>query len=221
MDIAANLKNLVRSLPQGVKLVAVSKTHGNDTIMHAYNAGQRAFGENRVQEMLQKQPGLPADIQWHYIGHLQTNKVKYLAPFVSMIHAVDSFKLIKEINKQAARINRVIPCLLQVHIAEEETKFGLSPDELPELIARLADVPLGNVEIQGLMGMATFTDDTEQVRKEFRLLRQLFDNIRTGHNDIFPNFRELSMGMSNDYLIAIEEGSTLVRVGSIIFGERQ
>jgi pyridoxal phosphate enzyme (YggS family) len=221
MDIAGNLKKMHNSLPESVKLVAVSKTHGPETIMEAYNAGHRAFGENRVQEMMEKQPVLPGDIEWHHIGHLQTNKVKYLAPFVSMIHAVDSMKLLKEVNKQAAKFNRVIPCLLQVHIAEEETKFGLSGEELSQLIEGITTSNFPNISLAGLMGMATFTEDTTLVRKEFRFLKRLFDNIKINYKDKLPQFKELSMGMSGDYSIAVEEGSTIVRVGSLIFGERE
>ncbi|HEY8511400.1 MAG TPA: YggS family pyridoxal phosphate-dependent enzyme [Cyclobacteriaceae bacterium] len=220
MNVENNISRLTRTLPAGCRLVAVSKTHGVDKIMAAYNAGQRIFGENRVQEMVEKQPQLPADIEWHMIGHLQRNKVKYIADFVALIHSVDSVKLLHEINRQGERVSRVIPCLIQVHIAEEETKFGFGPDEVPEVVTSPTTADLHHVEIRGLMGMATLTDDEEQIRREFRGLRELFDKIKTMNTPSNVRFTELSMGMSSDYQIAIEEGSTLVRIGSAIFGER-
>lgn len=202
-----------RTLTDGFKdkhvtLVAVSKTKPIEDIMELYRLGQRDFGENYVQELVEKQQNLPADIRWHFIGHLQTNKVKYIAPFVSLIESVDSLKLLKEIDKQALKNNRVIDCLLQVHIAQEETKFGLDEKELEELMSNHFD----NARICGLMGMATFTGDPAKLRKEFHYLKSLFDK--------YPSLQTLSMGMSSDYKIAVEEGSNMVRIGSLIFGER-
>ena len=220
MDIVKSLARIKSGLPDSVKLVAVSKTKSIEAIMEAYNSGQRVFGENKVQEMVDKQPQLPDDIEWHHIGHLQTNKVKYLAPFVDMIHAVDSEKLLVEIDKQAKKCARIIPCLLQVHIAEEETKFGLSEEELDNLIIRLVELNLKNAKIYGLMGMATYTVDDSQVKKEFRNLKNIFDRIQREHSELLVDFKDLSMGMSGDYPIAIEEGSTMVRIGSLIFGSR-
>ena len=213
MTIAKNLKALKTSLPEEVILVAVSKTKSNEAIMEAYATGQRLFGENKVQEMVQKHETLPKDIEWHMIGHLQRNKVKYMASFVHLIHGVDTEKLLVEINKQAAKHQRSIPCLLQVHIAEESTKFGFAESELTDLIGRKDEFP--NVEIKGLMGMASFTDNTEQVQQEFRGLKKLFDQFFKKTDTVV-----LSMGMSGDYPIAIAEGSTLIRVGSKIFGAR-
>lgn len=207
---------------KGVTLVAVSKTKPVGDIQELYNLGQRDFGENYVQELGEKQPLLPADIRWHYIGHLQSNKVKYIAPFVYMIHAVDSFKLLLEINKQAAKNNRVIDVLLQVYIADEETKFGLDEKELVELLdyyeAQKAD--LQNIHICGLMGMASFTEDEKQVRTEFSKLHNLFQFLKQSYFLTSPHFNTISMGMSGDYTIAIEEGSTMVRIGSLLFGAR-
>ena len=213
MTIAKNLKALKTSLPEEVILVAVSKTKSNKAIMEAYATGQRVFGENKVQEMVQKHETLPKDIEWHMIGHLQRNKVKYMASFVHLIHGVDTEKLLVEINKQAAKHQRSIPCLLQVHIAEESTKFGFAESELTDMIGRKDEFP--NVEIKGLMGMASFTDNTEQVQQEFRGLKKLFDQFFKKMDTAV-----LSMGMSGDYPIAIAEGSTLIRVGSKIFGAR-
>lgn len=202
----------------GATLVAVSKTKPVDAIREMYDAGQRDFGENKVQEMQEKAPQLPDDIRWHLIGHLQRNKVKYIASYVHMIHAVDSPELLAEIDKQAARVNRVIPVLLQVHIAEEETKFGFDAEELR---AFLGDRPVyQNVRISGLMGMATFTDDMTQVRKEFHGLKLLFDELKQTYFAGDEHFMHLSMGMSSDYEIALEEGSTLVRIGTLLFGAR-
>jgi len=202
------------------KLVAVTKTKPVSLLQQAYEAGCKRFGENRVQEMAEKQPQLPADIEWHLIGHLQTNKVKYIAPFVALIHSVDSPKLLEEIHKQAAKNARVIPCLLQIYIAQEETKFGLSFEEAEELFLSGKVETLTGIEITGLMGMATFTENREQIRREFRSLKQFFEKLKT--MPLPPNVRmqQLSMGMSGDYDIAIEEGSTLIRVGSAIFGSR-
>ena len=216
MSIKDNLTKIKSELPENVTLVAVSKTKPNEDILEAYHAGQRIFGENKVQEMVQKWEELPKDIQWHMIGHLQRNKVKYMAGFVSLIHGVDSPRLLREINKQAKKHDRVIPCLLQIHIAEEDTKFGLDEKELNELIDSDAFKEMENIKIVGLMGMATFTDDKDQVRKEFAQLKSIFDALKNK----LPHISILSMGMSGDYTIAIEEGSTMVRIGSSIFGAR-
>jgi len=201
-----------------VTLVAVSKTKPVEDILELYNLGQRDFGENYVQELVEKHEQLPKDIRWHFIGHLQSNKAKQIAPFISLIHSVDSEKLLKEINKQAARNNRVIDCLLQVHIAKEETKFGLDENELKELFTSNLKT-YKNVFVKGLMGMASFTDNQEMVRKEFQLLKSLFD-IHTALQTSNVNFQTLSMGMSSDYNIAIEEGSNIVRIGNLLFGKR-
>jgi len=189
--------------------------------MEAYDAGERIFGESRVQELVQKQPELPADIQWHFIGHLQTNKIKFIVPFVKLIHGVDSWKVLNEINKQAEKAAKKTACLLQVHIADEETKFGFSEEELIDLISGNELQNLHNVQIAGLMGMATFTENENQVRKEFRSLKILFDKIKSEYFSNDEAFCELSMGMSQDYQIAIEEGSTMIRIGTSIFGERE
>jgi pyridoxal phosphate enzyme (YggS family) len=202
------------------KLVAVSKTHPVEKIKEAYDAGQRIFGENKVQEMCAKQPLLPRDIEWHLIGHLQTNKVKQIASFVSLIHSVDSLKLLEEINKQGKKVNRIIPCLFQVFIANEETKFGFDEKELIELIQSGKIESLDSVKVVGLMGMATFTDKNDQVRQEFRSLKNLFEKIKGMNLPTNLEMKELSMGMSQDYEIAIEGGSTLVRIGTAIFGSR-
>ena len=202
------------------RLVAVSKTHPASRILDLYHQGQRVFGENRPQEMLEKQAALPADIEWHQIGHLQTNKVKTIAPFVSLIHSVDSLRLLQEIDKQALKCQRVIDCLLQFHIAEEETKFGLSEAEAVELLQSAEFKALQNVRICGVMGMATFTDHTEQVRSEFRNLKSIFERLKAQFFIQQPHFKEISMGMSGDWELALEEGSTLLRIGSLIFGER-
>lgn len=205
---------------QNVTLVAVSKTHPPERILEIYHQGQRIFGENRAQEMLEKQAALPADIEWHLIGHLQTNKVKLIAPFVRMIHSVDSLRLLEEIDKQAAKAARKIDCLLQFHIAQEETKFGLDEAEARALLSSDTFRQMKNVRICGVMGMATFTDDEAQVRREFRLLKRIFEKLKQEFFSENPHFREISMGMSGDWRIAVEEGSTMVRVGSLIFGER-
>lgn len=220
MNIKNNIINLRQSLPPTCLLVAVSKTQPPEKIKEAYAAGQRAFGENKAQEMLQKYEAMPNDINWHMIGHLQSNKVKYIVPFVYLIHSVDSFKLLEEINKQGKKINRIIPCLLQIHIAEEDTKFGFSPAEVEKLFQDDSLRELHHVKITGLMGMATFSQDKERVRKEFRGLKQLFEKLKTFDLPNHVEMKELSMGMSGDYEIAIQEGSTMVRVGSAIFGER-
>ncbi len=216
MSIQQQLTSIKTSLPEKVALVAVSKTQKPATVLEVYKAGQRIFGENKVQEMVQKWETLPKDIQWHMIGHLQTNKVKYMAQFVSLVHAVDSLKLLKEINVQAKKHNRTIHCLLQIYIADETTKFGLTEEELYGIIQSQEFKSLGNVKVVGLMGMATFTEDKEKIRREFRYLKSLFDKLKMELSDISI----LSMGMSGDYEIAIEEGSTMVRIGSSIFGAR-
>jgi len=218
--ITENLRQLRRNIPKHVQLVCVSKFHGMDEIREAYNSGERIFGESKVQELTAKHEQLPADIEWHFIGHLQSNKVKYIVPFVSLIHGVDSLKLLQEIDKQAQKVGRNVNCLLQVHIALEETKFGFNEEELLQLVESGDLKELKNITIFGLMGMATFTDNTEQVRSEFRTLKSLFDRIKTQEQDALPDFKILSMGMSDDYPIAIEEGSTMVRIGSKIFGQR-
>lgn len=220
MTIAENIDLIRSNLPVNVRLIAVSKTKPNELLMEAYNNGQRAFGENKVQEMVGKYETLPRDIEWHFIGHLQTNKVKYIAPFVHLIHGVDSFKLLKTIDKEAAKIGRVIPCLLQFHIAEEETKFGLSLQEAFEMLDSPDFKSLNNISVSGVMGMATFTDDEAQIRREFASLKSYFEALKSIYFTKNESFREISMGMSGDYLIAIEEGSTMVRIGSTIFGER-
>lgn len=202
------------------QLVAVSKTKPVEMIQEAYDAGQRDFGENKVQELRDKPEQLPADIRWHMIGHLQTNKVKYIAPFIHLIHAVDSLKLLKEINKQAKKNNRTINCLLQIHIAEEEHKFGLSKNELNDLLSSAAFQALENIKVVGLMGMATYTDDENQIRNEFQTLKQIFEMAKENHRASNIDMKEISMGMSDDYAIAVEEGSTMIRVGSKIFGPR-
>lgn len=216
MSIKTNLENIKNTLPNEVTLVAVSKTKPNEDIMEAYDAGHRVFGENKVQEMVQKWEELPKDIEWHMIGHVQRNKVKYMAPFVSLIHGVDSLRLIQEIDKQAKKNDRTILCLLQMHIAEEETKFGLDEAELEEILVSEEFNTLENVKIIGLMGMATFTSDEKQVRKEFASLKAIYDRLQSK----LPDLNTLSMGMSGDYIIAIEEGSNMIRVGSSIFGAR-
>ena len=216
MSIAKRLHDIKSTLPPGVTLVAVSKTKSEDEIMEAYRAGQRIFGENKVQELTGKQEALPKDIQWHMIGHLQRNKVKYIAGFVTLVHGVDSLRLLREIDKRGADQGRVIDCLLQVHIARESTKFGLDQGELAEVLQAWDTGALPHVRLCGLMGMATFTDDQAQVREEFRFLKSLFDRVRAGRE----GFDTLSMGMSGDYLTAIEAGSTMVRLGSSIFGSR-
>ncbi|WP_366183351.1 YggS family pyridoxal phosphate-dependent enzyme [Flavobacterium ovatum] len=219
MTIAQNLQHIQSTLPETVTLVAVSKTKPISDLTEAYEANQRVFGENKIQEMADKWEEMPKDIQWHMIGHVQTNKVKYMAPFVSLIHGVDSFKLLKEINKQAAKNNRIIDCLLQFHIAKEETKFGLDEQELNEIIASPEFSAMQNIRILGVMGMATFTDNQNQVKKEFTHLKSIFDNLKA-QNPVHCNLNTISMGMSGDYQLAIECGSTMVRIGSSIFGGR-
>ena len=218
--IKDNLIETLKTIPENVQLVAVSKTKPNEDLIEAYNAGQRVFGENKVQELTIKYEELPTDIQWHMIGHLQRNKVKYIAPFVSMIHAVDSVRLLKEINKQAKKNNRIIDCLLQFHIAEESTKFGLDLAEAKELLSSDEFNEMENISICGVMGMATFTDNEEQVQREFSALKKIFNELKETFFKSKDSFKEISMGMSGDYKIAIEEGSTMVRIGSTIFGAR-
>lgn len=225
MSIAENIQKIEAEIAPDAKLIAVTKTKPVEMLMEAYNAGFKRYGENKVQEMEMKHEQMPKDIEWHLIGHLQTNKVKYIAPFVAMIHSVDSLKLLQEINKQAAKNNRVIDCLLQIFIAQEETKFGLSEEEAKELLTSEAFKELKNVRIVGLMGMASNTDDEAQIRREFKSLKRFFGELnstlsqqRLTAED--STLTELSMGMSSDYLIAVEEGSTLIRVGSAIFGSR-
>ncbi|MDR0660884.1 MAG: YggS family pyridoxal phosphate-dependent enzyme [Prevotellaceae bacterium] len=219
-NIKDNLLQIKSSLPGHVRMVAVSKLHPVSELIEAYEAGQRIFGENKVQELLLKQEAMPKDIQWHLIGHLQTNKVKYVVPFASLIHGIDSLKLLKEVDKQANKIDKTVDCLLQIHIAQEESKFGFSDDEVKEVLSNNGFEELGNVRIRGLMGMATFTENEDQVRKEFKGLKQLFNELKATFFVDNTEFDILSMGMSNDYKIAIEEGSTMVRIGSSIFGER-
>ncbi len=220
MPIKENLDKIISSLPTRVKLVVVSKTRTNEELMEAYDAGQRAFGENKVQELIRKQKELPGDIEWHLIGHLQTNKVKSIIPYVSMIHSVDSLKLLKVIDHEAKLAGKIVDCLLQVHIAQEETKFGFSMDELIHDLNSEEFKSLSNIKIKGLMGMATFTDNQEQIREEFKSLHKVFYQLKSNFFKDDPDFKELSMGMSDDYPIAVEEGSTMVRIGSKLFGPR-
>jgi pyridoxal phosphate enzyme (YggS family) len=219
MDIKSNIKAINDTLTAGCKLIAVSKTQPVEKIQEAYQTGQRIFGENKAQEVQAKYEALPKDIEWHMIGHLQSNKVKYIAPFVSLIHSVDSVKLLEEINKQGQKIKRIIPCLLQMYIADEDTKFGFSQDEVTELLNNYPP-SFSHVYIKGLMGMASFTNDQQQIRTEFRSLKAFFEQIRTMPLPPHVEMKELSMGMSGDYRIGMEEGSTLVRIGTGIFGER-
>ncbi|MBX3164570.1 MAG: YggS family pyridoxal phosphate-dependent enzyme [Bacteroidetes bacterium] len=215
-SVTQNLLDIKNALPEHVTLIAVSKTKPNALLQEAYDAGQRDFGENYVQELTDKHAALPKDIHWHFIGHLQSNKVKYIAPFVHLIHGVDSLKLLQEINKQAQKNNRVIHCLLQIFIAQEETKFGLSFEECEELLNSEIFKQLNNVSINGFMAMASNTDDDTQIRKEFQSLKKFYEKMKVQHSQ----FSILSFGMSSDYNIAVEEGSTMVRIGSAIFGER-
>ena len=221
MSIKKNIAKFRKELePYHARLVAVSKTHPVEAIHEAYDAGQRIFGENKVQEMIDKQPLLPHDIEWHLIGHLQRNKVKYIAPFVSLIHSVDSLRLLEEINKQGEKVQRMIPCLLQVYIATEETKFGLNEEELLAILSSKELEEMKFVQILGLMGMASFTDDEQKVTAEFRKLRDIFKSLGTKSFPPHVSMKELSMGMSSDYHLALSAGSTLVRIGTSIFGER-
>jgi len=221
MSIATNLKELKKETDSvNVKLIAVSKTKPVEEVMEAYNAGQRVFGENQVQELVTKYEELPKDIEWHLIGHLQTNKVKYVAPFVSLIHSVDSLKLLQEIDKQAKKNNRVIDCLLQVYIADEDTKFGLGYDEAIELLRSEEYAELKHIRIVGVMGIATNSENPKQIKEEFYELRIFFQGLKQSYFRKDDAFKEISMGMSSDYKIAIEQGSTMIRVGSTIFGSR-
>lgn len=217
MSIPENIKYIKSEIPANVTLVAVSKTKPNEMLMEAYEAGQRDFGENYVQELVDKHELLPKDIHWHFIGHLQSNKVKYIAPFVYLIHGVDSFSLLKEINKQALKNNRIIDCLLQIYIAQEETKFGLSFEEARDILNSKELKDLKNISIKGFMAMASNTNSERQIKKEFQSLKSFSDQIT---NDKILEIKHLSFGMSSDYLLAIQEGSTMIRVGSSIFGER-
>jgi pyridoxal phosphate enzyme (YggS family) len=218
--IQAEIQSIRQELPEGVRLVAVSKYHPVEALQEAYKVGQRIFGESKVQEMTIKYETLPKDIEWHFIGHLQTNKIKYMASYVSLIHGVDSYKLLSEINKQAAKAGRIIPCLLQIHIAKEETKFGFTPEECMAMLEEGAWRTLTHVQIAGVMGMATNTDDLIQVEAEFATLSSLFQCMKEVYFADTPAFKEISMGMSDDYPIAIRQGSTLIRIGSRIFGAR-
>ncbi len=218
--ITKNFNKIKSQIPDHVRLVAVSKFQPVSSITEIYDLGHRIFGESKAQELVSKYEVLPKDIEWHFIGHLQTNKVKYIIPFVSLIHGVDSFKLLQEIDKCAVKVDKTVCCLLQIHIAQEETKFGFSFDEINEMISSVEFKGLNNINICGLMGMASNTDDMNQVKKEFKSLAQYFDQVKKTYFAQNNFFKEISMGMSGDYKIAIEEGSTLVRVGSSIFGER-
>ena len=220
MTISDNILKIKQSIPDTVCLVAVSKTKPKESILQAYDAGQRVFGENKVQELCTKQAELPADIQWHFIGHLQSNKVKYIAPFISLIHSVDSLKLMQEINKEGLKHNRIIHCLFEFHIASEESKFGLSYPAIQTLLNDPEYLKMKNISIDGVMGMATYTEDTEIIHKEFQNLKNIFDRLKQEYFLKQEHFKIISMGMSDDYLIAIEEGSTMIRVGSSIFGSR-
>ncbi len=220
MNVQENISVIKKNIPENVVLVAVSKTKSESDILKVYLSGQRVFGENKVQEMLTKHESLPKDIKWHMIGHLQRNKIKYMASFVSLIHGVDSFKTLKEIDKQAKKHNRIIPCLLQAKIAKEETKFGLSFNEIEQILKLEELETLKNIKISGLMGMATFTENTNQIKKEFTLLKHLFYRLKAQNNFNNVSLNVLSIGMSNDYKIAIDCGSTMIRIGSAIFGNR-
>ena len=219
-EIASNISLIRGQLPPAVKLIAVSKTRPVRDILEAYSAGQKYFGENRVQELLPKKDQLPSDIEWHLIGHLQSNKVKYIVPFISMIQSVDSYKLLSIINNEASGIKRVVNCLLQIHIASEETKFGFSMKELTDALNNTTPGQLSHVRICGVMGMATYTTDINQVKKEFSYLKDCFNDLKNRYFSTADHFREISMGMSGDYKTALEAGSTIVRIGSLIFGER-
>ena len=219
-SIAENLAEIRKNIPHGVELIAVSKFKPVEDILEAYKAGQHVFGENKAQEMTDKHQQLPQDIQWHFIGHLQTNKVKYIIPFVSLIHSVDSVKLLEEINRLAEKNNRIIDCLLQFYIAKEETKFGFSLSEAKEMLESESYKRCKNIRLCGVMGMATFTDDKTQIRSEFGVLRNHFMQLKDNYFPQADYFKEISMGMTDDYRIAIEEGSTMVRIGSAVFGNR-
>ena len=216
VNISENIKEFISKIPEHVDLVAVSKTKPNEDLLEAYHAGQRIFGENKIQEMTDKWEALPKDIEWHMIGHVQTNKVKYMAPYVSLVHAVDKMKLLKEINKRAKQNERTIRCLLQLKIAEEDSKFGMSKEDLQALLANEKLSDFENVKIVGLMGMATFTEDEEQIEREFSFLKQTYDELKAKYNQL----EILSMGMSGDYKLGIKHGSNMIRIGSAIFGKR-
>jgi len=220
MGIAENIYKFRKEFPEGVKLVAITKTKPNEDILEAYNAGHKTFGENKVQELVSKYEALPKDIEWHMVGHLQSNKVKYIAPFVHLIHGVDRPKLFNVIDKEGKKNNRVLDVLMQFHIATEETKFGFNLQEAKELLDSEAFNNYDFIKVRGLMGMATFTEDMEQVRSEFRELVNIFDELKENYFPNDPAFKEISMGMSNDYHVALEEGTTMVRIGSLIFGKR-
>jgi len=221
MSVAENIQDfLAQHVPDSVKLVAVSKTKPTADILDAYQGGYKVFGENKVQELVDKYEELPKDIEWHMIGHMQSNKVKYIAPFVHLIHGVDKFKLLKVINKEGKKNDRVVNCLLQFHIAEEETKFGLDLDEAHQMLSSDAYNELTHINIMGIMGMATFTDDEEKIRNEFKKLKSIFTNLQENYFADKQDFNQISMGMSNDYKIAIEEGATMIRIGSLLFGPR-
>ncbi len=221
MSVAEQITRLQKELPEGVNLLAISKYQPIEALQEAYDAGQRMFGENHIQEMAAKAAALPKDIQWHFTGHVQTNKIKYMVPFVNLIHAVDSFRLLREIDKHAAKHERRIDCLLQIHIAQEDTKYGLTVDECRHLLANEPWHELQHIRITGLMAMGSNTDDMEQVRSEFKQIKNLFDEIKEKYFPDEPSFCQISEGMTDDYPIAIEEGSTIVRIGSMIFGERK
>lgn len=220
MSIEANINKLRETVPSNVKIIAVSKFHPSAMVQEAYDAGQREFGESRVQELCEKHEKLPKDIEWHFIGGLQRNKVKYIAPFVSLIHSMDSERLMLEIDKQGAANNRKIACLIQIYIAQEDTKSGFSPDECRQFLSKGLWKTCEHIEWAGVMGMATYTDDEEQVQREFRMLKTLFTEIKSEYFAQDDTFREISMGMSGDYPLAINEGSTIIRVGTKIFGSR-
>ncbi len=221
MHIQENLEKILNTIPPHVTLVAVSKTRPPEDILEAYHAGHKIFGENKAQELISKQPELPDDIQWHFIGHLQRNKVKYIAPFVSMIQSADSFRLLREINKEALKVNRRIDCLLQFHIATEETKFGLDMEEAKEILDSREFSKFEGIRIRGVMGMATFTDDKDKVATEFKSLKNIFDRLKSSYFSDKDYFTFISGGMSGDYPVAIREGCNIIRVGTDIFGERQ
>lgn len=221
MNVQDNIKEIKKNIPANVRLVAVTKFHGKDELSTAYDGGHKIFGESRVQELIEKQPDLPKDIEWHFVGRLQRNKVKFIVPFIHTIHSVDSKRLLLQIDRQAAAVDRIIPCLLQMHIAEEDTKAGFSEDECWDFLSKEKWKELKHIQISGLMGMATFTENEEKVRGEFKKLRTFFDKVKEHFFANDSKFKELSMGMSSDYEIAVEEGSTMIRVGTKIFGERE
>ena len=220
MNIKENLEKLLKEVPPDVKIIVVSKTRSINEILELYNSGQRLFGENKAQELMTKQPFLPSDIEWHFIGHLQTNKVRQIAPFIDTIQSIDSFKLLQMVNKEAGRYDRMIKCLLQFHIATEDTKFGLDLDEAKALLESYKKEPMENIKITGVMGMASYSDDLNLVRKEFNMIKQYYQLLKSEFFPHNPEFREISIGMSGDYKLAIQEGSTMIRLGTAVFGER-